>query len=62
MDVNNAFLHGDQFEEVCMDLPLGYPHYGEQVHPTCKLVCRLNKSIYGLNKRLGNDILNIPHL
>ncbi|KAA0043630.1 Reverse transcriptase, RNA-dependent DNA polymerase [Cucumis melo var. makuwa] len=46
MDINNAFLNGDLFEEVRMSLPLGYqtsqvPRNGE------KLAYKLNKSIYG---------------
>lgn len=46
MDVNNAFLNGDLFEEVYMSLPLGY-----NTSITDKnLVCRLNKSIYGLKQ------------
>lgn len=46
MDINNAFLNGDLFEEVYMTLPLGYKTSvkGEN------LVCRLNKSIYGLKQ------------
>jgi len=44
LDVNNAFLHGDLDEVLCMTLPLRYmcniPHK----------VCRLQKLLYGLRQ------------
>jgi Reverse transcriptase (RNA-dependent DNA polymerase) len=47
MDVKNAFLQGALEEEVYMTLPPGH-----QRENTSNLVCRLNKSIYGLNQSL----------
>lgn len=49
--MNNAFLHSDLFEEVYMDMPLGYqPPISKSSRQGERLVCRLNKSIYGLKQ------------
>ena len=44
LDMDNAFLNGGLFEEVYMELPKGYTSVDKN------LVCRLNKSIYGLRQ------------
>ena len=48
LDVNNVFLHGDLQKEVYMELPPGYYHE-EKISLPGNTMCRLHKSIYGLN-------------
>lgn len=63
MDVSNAFLHGDLFEDVYMKMPQGYTHSGCRIQPISDLtgkkshstlVCKLKKSLYGLKQAPRN--------
>ena len=50
MDVSNAFLQGDLFDEVYMNLPQGFQLPKGFIVQGEKPVCRLTKSLYGLKQ------------
>ena len=45
MDVNTAFFNGELNEEIYMEQPVGFIFKGQE-----KKVCKLKRSIYGLNQ------------
>lgn len=50
LNVNNAFLNGNLFAEIYIDLPLCYGSKGETSDLERKLVCKPHKSIHGLKQ------------
>jgi hypothetical protein len=51
MDVKTSFLHGDMEEEIYMKQPEGFVVKGKK-----KMVCKMTKSMYGLNNHQGCGI------
>ena len=56
MDIKTAYLNADIDEEIFMQEPEGFEKYNEQGNP---LVCKLNKSSYGLKQCGRNWYLTI---
>lgn len=54
MDVKSTFLNGEQDENISMKQTLGFFERGKE-----NLVCKLNKSIYGLSKLVNNGPRNL---
>ena len=49
LDINNTFLNGTLSEEIFMNIPQGY-QYSVTKGPNPPLVCKMNRSIYGLKQ------------
>lgn len=49
LDVKTAFLHGDLDEDIYMAQPEGFQVAGKE-----DWVCKLKRSLYGLNKHPGS--------
>ena len=56
-DVKTTFLHGDLEEEIYLKQPEGFAVKGKK-----DLVCKLNKSLYGLKQSPRCGIRNLIHL
>ena len=54
MDVKTAFLNGDLEEEIYMDQPEGFVESRQE-----SKVCKLTKSLYGLNKHLSSGMKSL---
>ena len=48
MDVRTTFLNENLVEDVCMSQPTGFEEVGKE-----NMVCKLQKSIYGLKQAFG---------
>jgi hypothetical protein len=56
MDVKTMFLHGDLEEEIYMKQPEGFAVKGKK-----ELVCKLKRSLYGLNNHQGCGTKILTH-
>ena len=57
MDVKTSFLNGELNEEIYMEQPVAFVANGQE-----GMVCKLLKSLYGLNKHLSNDMKSSTEL